>query len=70
MELEWKPINEPPEQSGYVLIAGSHHNIPMVMEGFCKIHQDGMPTYSENTYSGNGVVITHWMPLPKHPYKK
>lgn len=67
---EWKPITEPPEKSGYVLLACTHHNIPVVLMGFCKIHQDGRPSYHEDTYNGNGIHITHWMPKPKHPYEK
>jgi len=67
--MEWRLLNDPPEQNGYVLLAITHHNIPMVLEGFCKIREDGA-RFTEQTYNGNGVAITHWMPLPKHPYIK
>lgn len=70
VETQWKPITEPPEQSGYVLIACYHHRLPKVLEGFCKVYGDGKAIFTENTYHGQGVNITHWMPLPKHPNKK
>jgi hypothetical protein len=60
-EKQWKPINEPPTKSGYVLLAIYHHQLPMVIEGFCKVHSDGRAVFSEQTYYGNGVQITHWM---------
>ena len=66
----WKPITEPPEKSGYVLIAGTHHRMPVVLMGFCKIYKDGNATFSEDVYHGNGVQITHWMPKPRHPWEK
>ena len=69
MFSEWKSINEPPKNSGYVLLACTHHDIPVVLMGFCKIHQDGRASYKEDIYN-NGIHITHWMPKPKHPYEK
>ncbi len=65
--MEWKPVSKPPEKSGYVLLAGTHHNIPSVMYGFAKIYSDGTVGYKEETYMGRGVTLTHWMPLPRHP---
>jgi len=65
--MDWKPITEPPAKSGRILVACMHHRIPMVLEGHCKLTASG-PVYSENTYHGQGIAITHWMPLPMHPY--
>ena len=67
--IEWFPVTEPPEQSGYVLLAITHHNIPMVLMGFCKLRSDGPPVFKEETYSGNGVAISHWAKRPEHPWE-
>lgn len=64
---EWKPLSEQPGKSGYVLLAITHHRIPMVVRGHYKSSAD---KFSEDVYNGRGVAITHWMPLPKHPYDK
>ena len=65
--MEWKPLNTPPQKSGYVLLAGYHHNIPKVIYGHCKIYGDGTATYKEDIYNGQGASFTHWMELPAHP---
>jgi hypothetical protein len=66
----WKPLSDPPSESGYILLACQHHDIPVVLMGHCLIGESGIPRFRENTYNGNGLRITHWMPLPKHPYEK
>jgi hypothetical protein len=68
MEIQWNPITKPPKESGYVLLAMTHHNIPMVIEGFCKIHKGGYPVFKEDVYRGSGVAITHWAAMPTHPH--
>ena len=68
--MDWRPITEPPEKSGYVLLAAYHHRIPKVMYGFCKVYADNRAIFSEEFYHGRGLVITHWMPLPKHPMER
>ncbi len=68
-DQEWRPITEPPDRNGYVLLAITHHNIPQVVQGFYQICQ-GIPRYKEETYGGRGVQVTHWMPMPKHPYAR
>ena len=65
----WRTINDPPSENGYVLLAITHHNIPMVVMGHCMII-GGHPRYKEEVYHGNSVIITHWMELPKHPFEK
>lgn len=68
MNDEWRPIAEPPEKSGYVLLAAYHHRtIPRVLYGFCKVTDEGARFSPERYVSG--IVITHWMPLPKHPVR-
>ena len=67
VNMEWKSINNLPDKSGYVLLAGYHHNIPTVLQGYCKLNGDGTARYEEERYTGTGVTITHWMPLPEHP---
>ena len=65
--MKWQLVTEPPAKSGYVLLAGTHHRIPCVLYGFCKVFRDGTVRFTEDTYRGRGVVITHWLPLPEHP---
>ena len=65
--MKWKPLNMPPLQSGYVLLAGHHHRVPIVIYGHCKVYGDGTAIYREDIYNGQGVALSHWMPLPKHP---
>ena len=67
----WKPVTEPPEKSGYVLIAGYHHGVPKVLYGYCRSRSgSGESAYfKEDTYHGQGMAITHWMPLPEHPLR-
>lgn len=64
--MEWKPISEPPEKSGYVLIACTYHGKPVVLAGFCTVYHDGSAIFRE-PYTGQSIVITHWMPLPNDP---
>jgi hypothetical protein len=64
----WKPITEPPAKNCYVLLACTHHRIPIVLYGFCRVLGDGTARYTEDIYHGQGVAITHWMPLPRHPF--
>ena len=66
MPTDWKPITEPPDKSGYVLVAGYHYRIPKVLYGFCKVNSGGV-SFKESTYNGQGMIISHWMPLPKYP---
>jgi hypothetical protein len=66
-ETRWNPITKPPKENGYVLLAITHHNIPMVLMGFCQIRKGGVPVFKEEVYHGSGVAITHWMALPPHP---
>jgi hypothetical protein len=66
--IKWKPITDPPKKSGYVLLAITHHNIPMVLMGFCKLCRGELPVYKEEIYHGTGVAITHWADVPNHPY--
>jgi len=40
------------------------------MYGFCKVYADNRAIFSEEFYHGRGLVITHWMPLPKHPMER
>jgi hypothetical protein len=71
IEIQWKPLNKPPKESGYVLLAITHHKIPAVVMGFCKIHRTSQGVHAEfmdEVYHGNGVAITHYAKLPPHPY--
>jgi hypothetical protein len=67
MPTNWKLINDPPQKSGYVLLAGCHHRIPKVLYGFCRVFSDGKASFTEDVYNGQGMAISHWMPLPEHP---
>ena len=70
-QMKWRSVTEPPEKNCYVLLACLHHKtIPTVLYGFCKISPDGAARFSEQIYHGQGLSITHWMPLPKHPLDK
>jgi hypothetical protein len=67
IEIQWKPVTNPPKESGYVLLAITHHDIPNVIMGFCKKHKEGPPVFKEDVYHGSGVAITHWAAMPTHP---
>ncbi len=63
----WRPITEPPDRNGYVLVAGYHHRtIPVVSLGHAKVHRDSGPTFTALEHERN-MIITHWQPLPEHP---
>lgn len=68
--VNWRPISDPPTKSGYVLLAVTHHQVPMVLMGHCKIRKNDYPYFSEDVYRGNGVAITHWAEVPKHPLEE
>jgi hypothetical protein len=68
IDIQWNPVTKPPKESGYVLLAITHHNIPMVLMGFCKILKGEAPVFKEDVYNGTGVAITHWAAVPPHPY--
>jgi hypothetical protein len=71
MNLTWKPIAEPPENSGYVLVAATNFGELVVLRGYCLIHQlNGRAIFRADVYSDPGIQITHWMPLPTHPMEK
>ena len=67
--IEWFPVTESPEQSGYVLLAITHHNIPIVLMGFCRVREEDPPVFTEETFSGKGVNISHWAKKPEHPWE-
>ena len=65
---EWRSISNPPDKNGYVLLALTHHNVPAVLMGFCR--RRGVEAhFSEETYYGSGVIITHWAEVPLHPWQ-
>jgi hypothetical protein len=67
IEIQWNPVTKPPKGNGYVLLAITHQNIPMVLMGFCRIRKGEAPEFKEEVYHGSGVAITHWAALPPHP---
>ncbi|MDR1073780.1 MAG: hypothetical protein LBL45_08920 [Treponema sp.] len=69
IEVQWTPGTKPPNKNGYILLAITHHSIPMVLMGFCRIRKGEVPEFKEEVYHGSGVAITHWAALPPHPYE-
>ena len=67
VEIKWRSINDPPKESGYVLLAITHHDIQMVVYGHCLLRREGLPRFTEPFYSGYGVKMYYWAELPKFP---
>ena len=65
--INWQYISNPPEESGDVLLAMTHNNIPMVIMGFCKVRKEGLPVFSEPYYSGVNVQMNYWAKMPEYP---
>ena len=68
--INWRPLSDPPKESGPVLLAMTHHDIPMVVMGFCRARKEAPPSFKEPYYNGMGVQMHFWAKPPKHPMLK
>jgi hypothetical protein len=68
-KLKWHLMSDPPKESNYVLLAITHHNIPEVVMGHCKLRPGSWPLFTEPFYSGVGVQMHYWAEMPKHPFE-